>query len=203
MTNKDAIKYLIAPIATSTEPSAEYLKQKEAYELAIKALEERPQGDLTEAEKTICKIYLEDLDKFHTCNEYKLLMNLINNATTAVERPQGDLISRSALKNELNRLGWTEENGFKNRFVLDDIIDNTPTVEAHDTVNWYCDKDTVINIQQKRPQGEWKRITQKSANIQMFICSICGRKIEVGYYDVMPEIYYPFCHCGADMRKGE
>lgn len=39
MTNKEAIKYLIAPIATSTEPSAEYLKQKEAYDLAIKALE--------------------------------------------------------------------------------------------------------------------------------------------------------------------
>ena len=48
MTDKEAIKYLIAPIATSTEPSAEYLKQKEAYELAIKALEEpaRPQVDL-------------------------------------------------------------------------------------------------------------------------------------------------------------
>ena len=39
MDNKEAIKYLIAPIATSTEPSAEYLKQKEAYDLAIKALE--------------------------------------------------------------------------------------------------------------------------------------------------------------------
>lgn len=40
MTNKEAIKYLIAPTATSTKPSTEYLKQKEAYELAIKALEE-------------------------------------------------------------------------------------------------------------------------------------------------------------------
>lgn len=39
MTNKEAIKYLIAPIATSTNPSTEYLKQKEAYDLAIKALE--------------------------------------------------------------------------------------------------------------------------------------------------------------------
>ncbi len=38
MTTKEAIKYLITPIATSTEPSAEYLKQKEAYDLAIKAL---------------------------------------------------------------------------------------------------------------------------------------------------------------------
>lgn len=37
---------------------------------------------LTEAEKIICKMYLEDLDKFHTCNEYKLLMSLIDNAPT-------------------------------------------------------------------------------------------------------------------------
>jgi hypothetical protein len=42
MTNEEAIKYLIAPVATSTKPSTEYLKQKEAYELAIKALE-KPQ----------------------------------------------------------------------------------------------------------------------------------------------------------------
>ena len=40
-----------------------------------------------------------------------------------------DLISRSALKEELTHLGWTEENGFKNRYVLDDIIDNAPTVD--------------------------------------------------------------------------
>lgn len=45
MTNKEAIKYLIVPTATSTKSSAEYLKQKEAYELAIKALEEKPQGE--------------------------------------------------------------------------------------------------------------------------------------------------------------
>lgn len=42
MTNKEAIKYLIAPTATSTKPSAEYLKQEEAYGLAIKALK-KPQ----------------------------------------------------------------------------------------------------------------------------------------------------------------
>ena len=45
MTNKEAIKYLIVPIATSTVPSTEYLKMKEAYDLAIKALEERPTGN--------------------------------------------------------------------------------------------------------------------------------------------------------------
>lgn len=39
MTPEEAIKYLIPPIATSTIQSEQYLKQKEAYELAIKALE--------------------------------------------------------------------------------------------------------------------------------------------------------------------
>lgn len=40
MTNKEATKYLIAPVATGTKPNAEYLKQKEAYDLAIKALKD-------------------------------------------------------------------------------------------------------------------------------------------------------------------
>lgn len=44
MTNEEAIKYLIQPFATSTKSYNEYLKQKEAYELAIKALEERQKG---------------------------------------------------------------------------------------------------------------------------------------------------------------
>lgn len=38
MTNKEAIKYLIPPVATSTIPHNIYLKEKEAYALAIKAL---------------------------------------------------------------------------------------------------------------------------------------------------------------------
>lgn len=63
-----------------------------------KPYEERLQGDLisrsalTEAEKIICKMYLEDLDKFHTCNEYKLLMSLIDNTSTVEERPKGEWI---------------------------------------------------------------------------------------------------------------
>ena len=45
MDNKEAIKYLIPPVATSTQPSAEYLKQKEAYDLAIKVLKDVPKGE--------------------------------------------------------------------------------------------------------------------------------------------------------------
>lgn len=42
---------------------------------------DKPVG-LTDAEKIICKVYLEDLDKTHSCNEYHLLMKLIDNAST-------------------------------------------------------------------------------------------------------------------------
>ena len=62
-----------------------------------------PTGYLTEAEKKICKMYLEDLDKTHTCNEYTLLMNLIDiempnwykvyeDVKSTFERPQGEWV---------------------------------------------------------------------------------------------------------------
>lgn len=60
MTYEEAIKYLIAPISTSTEPSTEYLKQKEAYDLAIKTLAERPQGEW---------IKIGDIGLAYTCNK--------------------------------------------------------------------------------------------------------------------------------------
>ena len=41
MSNEEAVKYLIRPFASSTKPYNEYLKQKEAYDLAIKILEKR------------------------------------------------------------------------------------------------------------------------------------------------------------------
>ena len=40
MTNEEAINYLIQPFPTSTEPGSEYLKQKEAYDMAVKSLKE-------------------------------------------------------------------------------------------------------------------------------------------------------------------
>ncbi len=38
MTEQEAIKYLIMPAATSTDPGEEYMKQREAYEMAKDAL---------------------------------------------------------------------------------------------------------------------------------------------------------------------
>jgi len=84
-----------------------------------------PTGSLTEAEKKICKMYLEDLDKWHTCNEYKLLMSLIDSAPTVEpERPQGEWVCHNCgadNKDEMhfcwycgaNRKGGEQENDNK------------------------------------------------------------------------------------------
>lgn len=41
----------------------------------IAGAEVRP---LTEEEIIICRLYLEDLDKYKTCNEYRLLQGLLD-----------------------------------------------------------------------------------------------------------------------------
>lgn len=53
-------------------------EQKEAIDSLTEMARVKKETALTEAEKIICRQYLEDLDKLGTCNEYKLLMKLID-----------------------------------------------------------------------------------------------------------------------------
>jgi hypothetical protein len=85
MENKEAIKYLIVPVATSTKPSAEYLKQKEAYDLAIEALE-KPQ----------VTVFAENASNEEIENFKQELENVLERphcwtpCPNKEERPQGD-----------------------------------------------------------------------------------------------------------------
>ena len=47
---------------------------------------------MTKEEITICKMYLDDLDKTHDCNEYKLLMGLLEQQPSedCEERKRGE-----------------------------------------------------------------------------------------------------------------
>lgn len=51
----------------------------------------------------------------------------------------------------------------------------------------------VILGEETKPKGEWL----KTNDNVLYECSVCGRKI-----NCLPSQtkYYPFCHCGADMR---
>ena len=57
-----------------------------------------------------------------------------------------------------------------------------------------------------RPKGKWKKVKEERCAVDMsgeiatrYKCSECGRTITI-----LPSKLsdYPFCHCGADMRKG-
>ena len=118
------------------------------------------------------------------------------------EKPQGDLISRSALKERIqlapnkNYETWDE--------LYDSIIyeiDNAPTVETKTTydVNRAYDRGyiTAMNAY-KRPKGEWIVLVDAD-NIQTCKCSICGRIADIANREFDK---FPYCHCGAKMKGG-
>lgn len=105
----------------------------------------------------------------------------------------GDLISRSALKEELEKYCFAIV-GFEGVLF---VIENMPAVEY--TFEEAFQKTVCENrlyCPNKRPKGDWIIID----DCEQFIakCSICGR-IE----DSRMVKDYPFCHCGADMRGEE
>ena len=71
------------------------------------------------------------------------------------------------------------------------------------------EKDVLINAirysipYEERPQGKWIKVTKAGTVPVEYICSLCRRKIYDNYELTTPiDEFYPFCHCGADMRKG-
>lgn len=87
---------------------------------------------------------------------------------------------------------------------LIELIDNAPSVPLLDFKEGY--KQAIIDGKTNfpRPQGKWIKITKNGTIPVEYICSVCGRKIFDNYELSVPQsVYYPFCHCGADMRGEE
>lgn len=112
----------------------------------------------------------------------------------------GDLISREALKKELEKVFFNDCDDM-NR--IEQIIDNAPTVaysfEKFRTM--LCGTcQAYMRTEPKKTQGEWV-CREKGMYVSQYACSICGRTVmdDTGY-DVSKD--YPFCHCGADMKGG-
>ena len=117
---------------------------------------------------------------------------LIDNAQP-VEKPQGDLISREAFREQLNRAYEYTELG-----EVIEMLDNAPTV---DTTCPNCDSgyaqgysDGYLKGKEERPKGRWVKEEDKVHSK----CSLCGFK----YADY--GILFDYCpNCGADMRGGK
>ena len=116
------------------------------------------------------------------------------------------LIDANALKQDLRQY-FTDGvlDGVSEKLVFNQIlhdIDNAPTVEQFDDTELqraigYA--DGYSKGREERPQGEWmKEPNGKTTDI--YRCSVCKRSIMLCKGADLTN--YPFCHCGADMRKG-
>lgn len=79
------------------------------------------------------------------------------------------------------------------RYILADLVDANGNVHWEDIAN-------VPTIEEQK-KGEWIELTNTNHS---YVCSVCGRML-VNVTDGKNTVTknYPFCHCGADMRKGE
>ncbi len=89
------------------------------------------------------------------------------------------------------------------KFCEDCVHNEVCRYEAYCPSGHCNDKDTLDDLM---PRGEWIKVKEERMSIDMsgeivtrYKCSICGR-----YIVTLPSKLadYPFCHCGADMRKG-
>lgn len=76
-------------------------------------------------------------------------------------------------------------------------MDNCP-VFSDDEVKQPCIESPCVMPK----RGKWIRITKNTANTQIWTCSECGRTVEKATV-LDPDIFFPFCHCGADMKEAD
>ena len=88
----------------------------------VNYIEELPSAKpepLTEAEIIICKLYLDDLDKYKTCNEYKLLMGLLDGTASVQPEPCEDCVSRTSVIRLLH-------SGYHSRSMIEEVKELPP-----------------------------------------------------------------------------
>lgn len=134
----------------------------------------------------------------------------ISDLIKAYEMPKGDLISREALKEDLELSKYIIPSDL-NRLLNAEInrcieaIDNAPTVESEITekqaitkiINsgWIIKHDKELRDRWERPQGEWLEMKRKIDNrhyVFIFKCPFCG---------YIEKCKANFCgKCGAEMK---
>lgn len=80
--------------------------------------------------------------------------------------------------------------------VIPDDVDMESYIRGMDYI---LDKIDSLPTIKKRKKGEWIELTNTN---HTYVCSVCGRML-VNISDGKNKVAknYPFCHCGADMRR--
>lgn len=135
---------------------------------------------MTDTEREICKIYLEDLadlNKSHSCNEYKMLMRMLD------AEPCEDTISRQAAIDVIDAILPVEP--MKNEYTQGITFGAALAIE-------YVKQ--LPSAQPERKTATWL-IRKWGGDAK---CSNCGRYFK-DVYDM--ENYDNFCrHCGTQMK---
>ena len=138
------------------------------------------------------------IDNAETYNQVGDKMATAEGFCTNPEWYKGGLISRSALlKTFSNSRRFKETTSglyVMEMLAIKEVIDNAPTVP-----NEYMRGYEAAEREYKRPQGEWiEKVERRGCfagdkTVYSYTCPFCG---------VKEFKKYPFCHCGADLRKG-
>ena len=127
------------------------------------------------------------------------LIRAIQNGTPV--STDGDLISRKALKRAACVKFYTTP---YYKHILD-LIDNAPAIAINckDCDGYEAGYSAGLN-DAERTKGEWIKVKEEIMSVDtvaIYKCSKCERVIATLPSKLAK--YYPFCHCGADMRKGD
>ena len=128
-------------------------------------------------------------------NHLTLVDTIIARSVPYEERPQGDLISRSYLK---QMIPAPIEDEYK---YVHQIIDNAPSVGVSGLPKIHYDRGFIAGYEKgktERPQGKW--IEGENGNIK---CNQCGCEIRYSYLvGNKPDFPKFCCDCGAKMMDG-
>ena len=115
--------------------------------------------------------------------------------------PQGDLISREALKEDLAKEIKTNDLGLWLKILL--VIDNAPTVDIKDQIAGAYNEGYMCGnkeAEKARPQGEWIITGEEQGALgiiyKMRKCNKCGWENSL----LIPRNFCP--NCGAKMKGG-
>lgn len=94
---------------------------------------------MTDEEKIICKEYLNDLDKYHSCNEYHLIMGLLD-----------------------TELSVQPESSTEIQEILEYLDTTLHPIVSPDNLNVYAElHDMVSKLPPTQPERKWISVTEK------------------------------------------
>ena len=170
---------------------------------------------MTNEEKIICKMYLNDLDKTHSCNEYKLLMEMleaqpseddfVKHKKEVLERiakrereidkyiKELETLEQQSCEDCISRQAVLDIINFEDEWLFDSKSHNADTKIAFSAIKYKISE--LPSVTPERPKGKWMECGGDEPWLKGYCCSLCNFTA-TNKYNYCPD-------CGAEMGGGE